>query len=221
MEWDLLDSVVGAHGQEIALFRRGSEFSVQVDEAVLMNSDSHHSEDELARLGCVRCTGKPGKRVLVGGLGMGFTLRAALDCLEPDAQVDVAELFPEIVTWNRGPLGVLAGSPLTDPRVRVRLGDVATLLESSVAEYDAILLDVDNGPVAFTAESNDSLYGDDGIERIARALRPGGVLALWAMVDDGSFTARLRDASFHVQKHRVRARVGDGPAHLLWLAWPI
>ena len=218
-EWDLLDSAVGAYGQEISLLRRGLEYSVEVDDSVLMNSESHHSEDELARLGCARCRGREDQRVLVGGLGMGFTLRAALDTVGTDARVDVSELFPEVVTWNRGPLAFLAGSPLSDPRVTVRVGDVGALLDDSPDTYDAILLDVDNGPVAFSAESNEGLYGVAGIERLARALRPGGMVAVWAMEDDGHFTGRLRDGGFTVRKQRVRARVDEGPAHLLWLAW--
>ena len=217
-DWDQLDSVIGPHGQELSLHVCGDEYSVQVDEIVLMNSKSHHSEDELARLGCAHCVGRPAQRVLVGGLGMGFTLRAALDVLPDDAEVEVAELFPAVVTWNRGPLSHLAGAPLTDPRVTLRLGDILALLDASEAAYDSILLDVDNGPSAFTAQSNDSLYDEAGVARLARALRPRGVIAVWSSGDDGDFTARLRRGGFHARKARVRARVDDGPAHVVWLA---
>ncbi len=217
-DWDKLDSAIGRDGQEISLHVCEGEFSFQVDETVLMNSASHHSEDQLARIGCANSASRAGQRVLVGGLGMGFTLRAALDYVRPDCQVEVAELFPEVVTWNRGPLAYLAGSPLSDPRVTVRVGDIIELLDASVAAYDSILLDVDNGPSAFTAPSNDNLYDEKGVARLARALRPRGVVAVWSSCDDGDFTFRLRKGGFHCRKIRVRARENEGPAHQVWLA---
>ena len=220
-EWDKLDSAIGRDGQEISLHVCEGEFSFQVDETVLMNSASHHSEDQLARIGCANSAGRPGQRVLVGGLGMGFTLRAALDYVMADCEVEVAELFPEVVTWNRGPLSYLAGNPLGDPRVTVRVGDILKLLDDSNARYDSILLDVDNGPSAFTAPGNDNLYDEAGVARLARALRPRGVVAVWSSCDDGDFTYRLRQGGFHCRKIRVRARENEGPAHQVWLATKI
>lgn len=216
--WEKLGAARTPDGTELSLHRRGSEFVVRVDDVVLMNSRAHHSEDQLAMLGCAHCRSLPGARVLVGGLGMGFTLRAALDVLAPDARVDVAELLPAVVDWNRGPLAALAAAPLSDPRVTVRVADVRRVLDAAPDAYDAVLLDVDNGPTALTADTNQGLYGEAGLRRIASALRPRGVLALWSAGDDGHFTARLRRTGFEVRQERVRARKGKGSTHVLWLA---
>lgn len=218
--WDELGSVLLPSGETLTLRQCGTEFSVAVDEIVLMNSTCHHSEEQLAVLGCAHLTKKSRARVLVGGLGMGFTLRAALDVLPSDAIVDVAELVEEVVVWNRGPMAHLAGEPLQDPRAHVRLGDVQATLASSENVYDAVLLDVDNGPEAFTAATNHDLYSEAGLHSIVRALRPRGVLALWSTGDDGRFTKRLRACGFHVRKRSVPPRPGENFSHLLWIATP-
>ncbi len=216
--WVKLGTAILLDGVVMSLLRRGDEFSIEVDDLVLMNSRSHHSEEQLARLGCAHCAGQQRQHVLVGGLGMGFTLRAALDDLAPDATVTVAELVPDVVAWNREWLAPLARSPLDDPRTRVIVGDVAALIGGATAAYDAILLDVDNGPVEFTTSTNGWLYAKGGIDSAFRALRVRGVLALWSSGDDGGFTSRLRRAGFCATKQRVRARERSGPAHTLWIA---
>jgi spermidine synthase len=216
--WEQLGHVTLPGGEELTLSQRAEEFSVSVDDVVLMNSRSHYSEEQLAILGCAHLEARAGARVLVGGLGMGFTLRAALDALPADATVEVAELLPEVVEWNRGPLAHLAGNPLADSRTWVRTEDVRRTLACSTDRYDAILLDVDNGPVAFTSQSNDALYSDEGLRAISGALRSGGMLALWSAWDDGEFTNRLRANGFHTRKKRVPARPKGNFIHVLWLA---
>ncbi len=216
--WEQLGLVALPTGEELTLARTGEEYSVSVNDVVLMNSRSHYSEEQLAVLGCAHLQAHPKARVLVGGLGMGFTLRAALDVLAADATVEVAELLPEVVEWNREHLGHLAGHPLDDPRTWVRTEDVRRTLECASGAYDAVLLDVDNGPQAFTVQSNDSLYLDDGLRCIANALRPSGVLSVWSAWDDGSFTHCLRRNGFHARKKRVPARPRGNFIHTLWLA---
>jgi spermidine synthase len=216
--WEDLALVSLPTGERLTLHRRRDEFSVNVNDVLLMNSQSHYSEEQLAALGCAHITARPRARVLIGGLGMGFTLRAALDMLRPDATVEVAELLPQVVEWNRGPLGHLATHPLDDPRTVVRTQDVQATLASAREPYDAVLLDVDNGPFAFTSSSNDGLYTDAGLRSIGRALARSGVLALWSAWEDGSFTNRLRRNGFHSRKKRVPARPGGNSIHVLWLA---
>ena len=183
-----------------------------------MSSRMHGSEEALATLTCrdVRTLDQPS--VLVGGLGMGFTLRATLDLLPPHASVVVAELVPAVVEWNRGPLGPLAGHPLKDPRVAIEIGDVAVTLRSSPGRFDAVLLDVDNGPAAFTAEQNRGLYDDRGLAAARAALKAGGVLAVWSAWEDRKFEQRLRYAGFTVEVQRVRGRLRKGgPRHTIFL----
>lgn len=208
--------------QELCLHRRGDllEFSIQISGYIseLMNSRMHASEDALAELGCAVVAGRPAPHVLVGGLGMGFTLAAALKALGPGSVVTVAELVPEVVEWNRGPLGECAAFPLHDPRTRVHVGDVADLLRQGRAVYDAVLLDVDNGPEGMTHHGNDWLYSPPGLAAARRVLRPGGVLAVWSATPDDRFTRRLRQAGFQVEVRGVRARPGKGAHHTIWLA---
>lgn len=205
-------------GTPLALTKRDDEYMILASGKPLMTSRLHGSEDALAILGC-RGVPARGPHVLIGGLGMGFTLRAALDLLAKDARVVVAELVPAVVEWNRGPLGPLAGHPLDDPRVRVDLRDVGDVIRSSAAAFDAILLDVDNGPDAFTLAGNASLYGDEGIAAVRRALRPGGALAVWATEEDKRFVQRLRRAGFEASAERVRARAERGRSrHVIFLA---
>jgi spermidine synthase len=216
--WTELDRSKIPGGGELVLCQRGGDFVIRVDGQELMSNRSHASEDKLAALGCAALRGKPGARVLIGGLGMGFTVRAALRVLAEDAHVDVAELVPAVVRWNRGPLAALAFAPLADPRVHVIERDVAEILKEASAAYDAVLLDVDNGPSALTAPGNARLYDTAGLERTARALRPGGVLAVWSTSDDPKFTARLTRAGFTARTERTFASVGGARRHVLWVA---
>jgi spermidine synthase len=205
---------------ELILSRRGSEFSIKISGFVseLMNSRVHGSEDALAEYACELIAGRRQPSVLVGGLGMGFTLAAALKALRQDASVLVAELVPEVIEWNRGPLSMCAGYPLTDERARVHLGDVAELLRTSSSAFDAILLDVDNGPEAMTHEHNNWLYSMPGLKAAQAALRPQGVLAVWSAEPDDKFTARLKKAGFAAETRIARARPGKGARHTIWLA---
>jgi spermidine synthase len=218
--WVLLDSAeVPGNGGELRLYRRGDEFSIKiVGRGELMNSRVHGSEEALAELGCARIAGCANPRLLIGGLGMGFTLAAALRHLGDQAQLVVAELVPAVVVWNRGPLGELAGHPLQDSRVTVREGDVARILKAERQAYDAILLDVDNGPEGLTRKNNDWLYSIDGLGTAYEALRPQGVLAVWSAAPAQDFMQRLRKIGFEVEQVRVRARGKKGSRHIIWFA---
>ena len=199
---------------ELVLARRGDEFAIRLRGAELMNSRNHRSEEELARLGCAGLARIGGARVLVGGLGMGFTARAALDALPPDAHVTIAELVPEVVAWNREHLGDLARRPLDDPRAVLRVADIAQVIREQT--WHAILLDVDNGPDAFTTPANSALYGLRALVATRRALVAGGALAVWSVADDRKFTDRLRGAGFAVERHRVAAH--GNVKHVVWVA---
>jgi len=200
----------------LVLSQRGEEFAIRVRGAELMNSRSHASEEALARLGLAPFVKVANARVLIGGLGMGFTLRTALDSLRPDAQVTVGELVPEVVAWNREFLGHLTRQPLDDPRTRVKLGDVAVAIRDAKQPWHAILLDVDNGPDAFTTPANAALYGLKGLMACRRSLAPGGVLAVWSVENDNKFTDRLKGAGFAVEKHFVPARSSGKVRHGVW-----
>jgi spermidine synthase len=200
------------------LVRRGDEYLILADGAVLMTSRMHGSEEALAAFTCQRMRALKKPSVLIGGLGMGFTLRATLDLLPPDATVVVAELVPAVVDWNCGPLGPLAGHPIKDKRVRVETGDVAVILSSQLGPFDAALLDVDNGPAASMASSNEGLYDRRGIAAAHAALKTNGLLAVWATREDRKFEQRLRDGGFDVQAHSVRGRLkSGGPHHTIFL----
>jgi len=202
----------------MSLTRQGSEYVILASGKPLMSSRMHGSEEALASFGCRDARLRDEPCVLVGGLGMGFTLRATLDVLPPAATVVVAELVPAVVEWNRGALGPLAGQPLKDKRVQVELGDVAATLRASRRRFDAILLDVDNGPAAFTASHNTRLYDNDGIAAARTALTEAGMLAVWSAWEDRKFEQRLRHAGFTVQVERVRARLKKGgPRHTIFL----
>ena len=216
--WELLGQTRAPDGAELALTLRSGEYVILANGKSLMSSRMHGSEEALATFACARIRGREEPRVLIGGLGMGFSLRAALDLLPADSEVVVAELLPAIVEWNRGPLGPLAGHPLKDRRVRVEVGDVAARLGSSVRAFDAILLDVDNGPAAFATAGNAGLYNDAGLATARAALRAGGVLAVWSARDDRRFEQRLRYAGFRVEVERVRGRLKKGgPRHTIFL----
>lgn len=213
---------IPGQGTRLRLLKRNDEFSIRIagSPGELMNTRLHGSEDALAELACRRVAGRPAVRVLVGGLGMGFTLAAALAALGGDAEVVVAELVPGVVEWNRGPLGAAAGHPLNDARTRVVVGDVGELLRGEPGGFDAILLDVDNGPEGLTRRENDWLYSPRGLAAAQRALRPDGVLAVWSAGEDPAFTERLRRAGLMVETITVRAqRPGKGARHCIWLAY--
>nr|WP_256515742.1 hypothetical protein [Alsobacter ponti] len=201
------------------LFRRGAEFSIRLGANELMNSRLSGSEEALATLTCDRLAGRKRARLLIGGLGMGFTLRAALACAPADAALVVAELLPEVVAWARGPMAELFAGSLDDPRVSVREQDVAAVIASGTAAFDAILLDVDNGPDGLTRPQNDALYNAAGLAAARAALRPGGILAVWSADPDDGFTRRLRQAGFSVEEVAVKAHRGrSGRRHVIWLA---
>ena len=202
-------------GGELVLARRGEEYSIRVGGVELMNSRDHSSEDALGRETVARLTAKA-PRVLIGGLGFGFTLRAALDALPAAAKVDVVELVPAIVQWNRTLLASLAKEPLADPRVTVIEADVAAVIKAA-KNYDAIVLDVDNGPDA-VYEGNAALYKRRGLEAARRALAPGGVLAVWSAFASNTFTRWLRDVGFATEMVTLRSKFKGGPTHYVWFA---
>ena len=216
----LIETVqVPMSAQELRLYRRGSEYSIWVGNTELMSSRVHGSEDRLAELACRNVAHRRQPRILIGGLGMGFTLAAALRVLGSDTAITVAELIPAVVAWNRGPLADLAGRPLDDPRVVVREVDVALMLREKERAFDAIILDVDNGPEGLTRGGNDWLYGLSGLGAAFAALTPGGVLAIWSAHSDRAFAGRLSQCGFQVEEAPVRASGGrKGARHLIWLA---
>jgi spermidine synthase len=216
--WELLGETRTPDGEDMRLTRQGSEYVIFAGGKPLMSSRMHGSEEALAAFGLLEARQCDDPCVLVGGLGMGFTLRATLDLLPPSATVVVAELVPAVVEWNRGPLGPLAAHPLEDARVEVAIGDVADTLRASPHRFDAVLLDVDNGPRAFTAAQNTRLYDDRGIEAVRKSLKPGGVLAVWSAWDDRKFEQRLRYGGFTVHVERVRGRLKKGgPRHTIFI----
>jgi len=215
----LLDSAPLPGGGEMRLFQDGAHYSIKVATAGdLMSTRTHGSEDALGELGCLSLAQRPQTRVLIGGLGMGFTLAAALRCLDTTAEVVVAELVPAVVAWNRGPLGAHAGFPLQDPRALVREIDVAAIIKAARASFDAILLDVDNGPEGLTHVGNGWLYSTTGLKAIHAALRAKGVLAVWSAGPDAEFTRRLQRCGYSVDERTVRAHANRGARHRVWLA---
>ena len=218
--WILLDQInVPGDGGIMKLYRRAHEFSISVKNEELMNSRMHGSEDALAELACKRVANRETPCVLIGGLGMGFTLGAALANLGANAEVIVAELVPAVIQWNRTHLAELAGHPLDDPRVSVRTSDVRLVIKADKDAYDAILLDVDNGPDGLTHEGNNRLYTHGGLAAAKAALKPGGILAVWSAEPDKSFSKRLRGSGFKMEEISVRARgKRGGRRHTIWLA---
>lgn len=205
-------------GDELRLYRRGDDFIIAIDRNELMSSRMSGSEEALATT-CDRLRSPKSASLLIGGYGMGFTLRAALATLGADAKIAVAELVPSIIEWARGPMAELAAGCLDDPRVELILGDVSQAIGAATRRYDAILLDVDNGPDGLTREANESLYSAAGLAAAKAALRPGGILAIWSAAPDARFTRRLTAAGFQVEEVGVRARSnGKGPRHVIWFA---
>lgn len=217
--WNLLGTAQIPGGGELRLLRRGTEFSIKLGQNELMNSRLSGSEEALATLVCERLQGCRQPRMLIGGLGMGFTLRAALSRLGADASIVVAELVPEVVAWARGHMAEVFGDSLSDPRVSIRETDVGLLMRTQQSAYDAILLDVDNGPEGLSREANDALYNNTGLAMARGALRAGGVFAVWSSGPDPRFTQRLTKAGFGVDEIKTRAsRKGGGARHVIWIA---
>ncbi len=217
--WVLLDKVALDGGEELRLMRRGEEFSIFSGPTPLMNSRMSGSEKALADLACARVGGRAKCRILIGGYGMGFTLRAALAGLRADARVTVAELVPAVIAWARGPMADLSAGCLDDPRVTIREEDVRNTIAGGASRFDAILLDVDNGPDGLTQAKNDRLYTLNGLHAARRALRSGGVLAVWSAAPSPQFTRRLQSAGFAVEEIKTRANSnGKGPRHYIWMA---
>lgn len=218
--WISLDTaIVPGGGGELRLGQRGAEFSIMLGQNELMNSRLSGSEEALATISLSRMQDRERPHVLIGGLGMGFTLRAALAELGPEARVTVAELVPAVVAWARGPMAEIFGDSLTDPRLTILEEDVGGLIRSARAAYDAILLDVDNGPEGLTREANDRLYNMEGLSAARTALRPGGVLAVWSSGPNRNFARRLRQTGLEVDELRVRANgAGGGARHIIWIA---
>jgi len=208
------------NGGELNLTQRGDEFSISLKGigGILMTSRVHGSEVALAELGCAHIQGKENTKVLVGGMGMGFTLAAALKATSSSSEVVVAELVPEVIEWNKGPLGKCADRPLSNNRVVVYLGDVAELFKAKHATYDSVLLDVDNGPESFTHADNNKLYSSESLQAIHQTLKPGGVLAIWSAWHDPKFPLHLKKARFKVETKTVRAHKGKGSRHTIYLA---
>ena len=220
--WQTLGATTAPDGAGLRLLRRGDEFSIRLgDGNELMNSRLGGSEEALAKLAFDRIGPRPAPRVLIGGLGMGFTLRAALTLAPGDARIVVSELLPDLVGWARGPMAPVFGSSLDDPRVEIAVGDVGKSIRDARGAFDAILLDVDNGPDGLTWEGNEALYDAAGLSAAARALTPGGVLAIWSASPDTTFERRLARSGFDVATHAVRARRGGrGSRHVVWIAVP-
>jgi spermidine synthase len=218
--WLQIDSarVPGAE-VELRLMRRGADFSMMLGQNELMNSRLSGSEEALATLACRRIEAVKRPHLLIGGLGMGFTLRAALAVLGPEARITVAELVPAVIAWARGPLAGIFGDSLDDPRANILSADVVEVIQSRPAAFDAILLDVDNGPEGLIRKANDALYSLKGLKAIRAALRPGGVLAVWSSGPNPAFTKRLRDAGFDANEVGVRATTKrSGAHHVIWFA---
>ncbi len=216
---ELIDTASIPGGEELRLFRRGSDFMIVLDRNELMNSRMSGSEEALATMTCERLGVRNAPHILIGGYGMGFTLRAALNRLDAQARVTVAELVPEILAWARGPMASLAAGCLDDPRVMVLEQDVARVIAEGAGSYDAILLDVDNGPDGLVREANNGIYALSGLAAARAALRQGGILAIWSAAPDPAFTRRLIKAGFSVDEVVVKARAnGKGPRHVIWFA---
>jgi spermidine synthase len=216
---ELLGTARVPGGEDLRLFRRGDDFMIVLDRNELMNSRMSGSEEALATMTCDRLGDRPAPHLLVGGYGMGFTLRAALARVGKQGRVTVAELVPEIIEWARGPMAQLAAGCLDDPRVTIVERDVAHVIAEAYGAYDAILLDVDNGPDGLVRSENNRIYSRTGLGLAKAALRPGGVLAIWSAAPDAAFTRRLKEAGFAVEEVAVRARSnGKGPRHVIWFA---
>jgi spermidine synthase len=218
--WEKLGvALIPNNGGELSLSRRDKEFSIKLSgiRGELMNSRVYNSEQELATLGCAHIATSKNAHVLVGGLGMGYTLAAALQATASSTTVTVAELIPEVIKWNQGPLGECAGKPLENPRTRVHQGDIKALLNTNTPTYNAILLDVDNGPEGLTHADNSWIYSLEGLRSIYNTLQAKGVLAIWSASPDPLFVKRLKKAGYNTSTHIARARKGKGSKHTIFI----
>ena len=216
--WVHLDTAKVPGGGELKLMRRGHEFSIMAGAIALMNNRMSGSEIALAELACDRLRGRRNCRMLIGGYGMGFTLRAALAGLRGDAEIVVVELVPAVIAWARGPMAELTANCLDDPRVCIREGDVGDMIASARARFDAILLDVDNGPDGLSRSANNRLYELQGLKAARNALRPGGLLAIWSASPHAEFKRHLAHAGFVVEEITARAHKGRGGRYVIWIA---
>ena len=218
--WKQIDTTgVPGSDVELRLMQRGNEFSMKLGQNELMSSRLSGSEEALATLACRRLEAVRAPHLLIGGLGMGFTLRAALAVLGPKARITVAELVPAVIAWAKGPMAGIFGDSLDDPRASILSADVIEVIASKPSAFDAILLDVDNGPEGLIRKANDALYDAGGLKAIHRALKRGGVLAVWSSGPHPAFSKRLRDAGFDVNEVAVRATTKrSGARHLIWFA---
>lgn len=205
-------------GTVLQLYRHDGAYLIRADGVELMSTRRHHSEDKLAEVACAPLGAKPKARVLIGGLGLGFTLREALRHLGPDAEVVVAELVAEVITWNANPAYALSAEAMADPRVRIVHDDVSNVLRTNRGAFDAIMLDTDNGPEGMIMKENARLYATRGIASTMAALKPGGTIAYWSVGDDPDFERALRNAGLTVKMMKVRAHVTSGPLHTLYIA---
>jgi spermidine synthase len=217
-KWNQLEQTAAPDGTVVSLYEHDGTYGIRVGSAGLMSTRRYASEEEIARLACAHLKTTRGARVLVGGLGLGFTLKAALACLRPDAIVVTAEILAAVIAWNRNPAYPLAGAAMADPRVTILHQDVVETIRASPAAFDSIILDIDNGPVALTTDSNVRLYRDGGLRLIYAALRPGGCAALWSATPDAAFEKALALAGFAATAHRCRAHVHSGPWHTVFVA---
>lgn len=218
LPWRVIGRSQAASGGELVLSERGGEFSIRIDGWELMSSRAHGSEEAMAEVGCKRLASVPSPHVLVAGLGLGYTLRATLDRLGKGAKVTVAEFVPAVIEWNQGPLAPLAKKPLEDPRVELFPGDVRLVMQRNPQGFDAILLDTDNGPTAFTSQSNEALYSPAGLESAFKALRTDGILVIWSAGPDLRFEKRMRQAGFVAEAMISTALgTGRGAKHILFV----
>ena len=216
--WIRLGAAPIPGGGELRLMRRGGEFAIRIGAQELMNSRRGGSEEALATIACGKIAARARPRLLIGGLGMGFTLRAALRALDDSARVEVAELVPAVVQWAQGPMAEIFAGSLNDPRVIIEVADIAEIIRAAASRYDAIFIDVDNGPEGLTREANDRLYDARGLAAARAALKIGGVLAVWSARPDRRFAQRLGDAGFAAEEFSARARGGRGARHTIWIA---
>jgi spermidine synthase len=216
-QWTTVDRTVTPNGKTITLDQHDGDYSIRVDGATLMMTRMHYSEEKAAEMACAHVKGKKGVRVLIGGLGFGFTLKAALAAVGRDARVTVAEILEAVIAWNRNPALPLAADALADPRTVVAHRDVTALIRESRREFDAIVLDVDNGPAAVTADDNGRLYTGTGLRSVYAALRPGGCVAFWSAGPDEPFERAMRNAGFRVEVKTVRAHPNGGRRHTIFL----
>lgn len=216
-KWTLVDKTPTADGRTISLYEHDGSYTIRVNGAILMSTRQHASEERIAELACAHLKGKRRARVLIGGLGFGYTLKAALAAVAADAQVVVAEILAAVIAWNRNPSFKLAASEMEDPRVTVRHQDVSTVIREAQGGFDSIILDVDNGPAALSTDGNDRLYDRAGLHALRKALRPGGCAAFWSVAPDPAFEKLMASAGFIVDVQRCRSRPNAGRWHTLFL----